>query len=96
MAFDPHNIGNDITDITMLYGRMCGRDEKTGTDSVFQDSAPLLPGFIFQNGCLSDDCRGGRRAVGWVENQIQDVGEAKAAVEELILDDRCPLRYFIV
>ncbi len=46
MAFDPHNIGNDITDITMLYGRIWGRDEKTGTDSVFQDSAPLLPGFM--------------------------------------------------
>lgn len=42
MVFDPYCIGNDMTVITMLYGRMWVLDEKTGTDSVFQDSAPLL------------------------------------------------------
>ncbi len=73
-----------------------GGMKKQGLIPFFRIQPPCCRVLCFQNGCLSDDCRCGRRAVGGVENQIQDVGEAKAAVEELILDDKCPLRYFIV
>ena len=45
MVFDPYCIGNDITDITMLYGRMWGRDEKNRDCFRFSGFSPLVAGF---------------------------------------------------